>query len=122
MVKGIKMLSQTNDILEKVDSNRIADLALKLVQIPSHSGEEAEATSFLAKYLHSIGLDVEVDRSYPESPSIIAYVRGSVGGPTLQLDGHIDHGRRADVLKFEFGRPGEFEKILNDGVDMPDFF
>jgi len=90
MVKGIRMLSKINDILEKVDSSRIADLALKLVQIPSHSGEEAEATAFFAQYLHSIGLDVEVDRTYPESPSIIAYVRGSVGGPTLQLDGHID--------------------------------
>jgi acetylornithine deacetylase/succinyl-diaminopimelate desuccinylase-like protein len=84
------MLSQINDILDKVDPNRIAELAMKRVEIPSPSGEEAEATAFFAQYLRGIGLDVEVDRTYPESPSIIAYVRGSEGGPTLQLDGHID--------------------------------
>jgi len=84
------MRSQIKDILDKVEPSRIAELALKLVEIPSPSGEEAEATEYFAQCLRGIGLDVEMDRTYPESPSIIAYVRGNEGGPTLQLDGHMD--------------------------------
>lgn len=84
------MIPDIDAILKMIDANRIAELALRLVEIPSPSGLEAEVTAFFAQYLSDLGLDVDIDRTYPESPSILAYVHGCDDGPTLQLDGHID--------------------------------
>lgn len=81
---------QPQDLLNRIDRERIAQLTLDLLKFSSPSGKEAEVSEFYARHLRNLGLDVQMECSYPESPSIIAYVRGSRPGKTLQLDGHID--------------------------------
>src|SRR4030065_9643 len=85
-----RMIPGQQDLLNRVDAERISRLTLDLVRIPSPSGKEAEATEFFTDYLREVGLEVSLDETFPESPSIIAYARGSSAGATLQLDGHID--------------------------------
>jgi acetylornithine deacetylase len=73
----------------------VADLAAQLVGIesvnpalvPGGSGE-AEIASFVAAWCAARGLEVEVVGD--ERPSVIATRRGSGGGRSLLLNGHID--------------------------------
>jgi len=129
------MQKRIRDILAQVDAQRIANLTLALVNIPSPSGGETKATEYFSQYLREAGIEVQIDRSYPESPSIIAYVRGSSAGPTLQLDGHIDtvstehspgeirggrvYGRGAADMKGNLAAMAEAAMILQGaGVDL----
>jgi len=78
------------ELAGRVDPERIKNLALDLVRIPSPPGGERKVSEFYADCLREIGLEVEVDQEYPDSPSVIARLRGTDGRPTLQLDGHTD--------------------------------
>jgi acetylornithine deacetylase len=57
--------------------------------IPGAAGE-AEAAAFVARWLADAGLDVEVVEPAPGRPSVIGVARGSGGGRTLLLNGHLD--------------------------------
>jgi succinyl-diaminopimelate desuccinylase len=84
------MQDQYKTLLDRVDEQRIAQLALDLVRIPSPSGRESEVAEFYANYLQKLGLTVTFDRSYPESPSVVAKIAGDPSGKTIQFDGHSD--------------------------------
>jgi acetylornithine deacetylase len=96
-------------ILETIDANR--DKAVKFLQqmisIPSVTGDEGAIQSFLADYLKKIGLEVDmwetdwaalkkhpgyipVERGYEGRPNIVAAWKGSGGGKSLLLNGHVD--------------------------------
>lgn len=73
-----------------IDPERLMQRTLELVAVPSPSGREADAADVYARMLRSTGLDVTLDREFPESPSVIARWDGGIRGPTLQFDGHLD--------------------------------
>lgn len=77
-------------LLKRVSPDRLQDLTLDLVRIPSPTGQTREATTAYADMLRGLGLTVGLDQTYPDAPSVIARLPGIGGGPTLQLDGHID--------------------------------
>jgi acetylornithine deacetylase len=67
----------------------------RLVQINSvnpsfdaSSSGEAEIAAYIAEDMRRAGLEVEIIR--PERPSVIARLRGTGGGRSLMLNGHID--------------------------------
>ena len=51
---------------------------------------EAEAAEFVASWARGAGLEVEVEEAAPGRPNVIATARGSGGGRTLLLNGHLD--------------------------------
>ena len=77
-------------LAERVDPHRIARLTLEMVRIPSPPGQERAVSEFYAKTLREIGLNVELDEEFPDSPSVVARLAGRSAAPTLQLDGHTD--------------------------------
>ncbi len=77
-------------LAEKVDPQRIMQLTLDMVRIPSPPGQERAVSEFYADELRGAGLNVELDSEFPDSPSVVSWLRGRRGGPTLQLDGHTD--------------------------------
>lgn len=77
-------------VLDRIDSQRLLDLTLELVKIPSPTGHETEIANYYADVLREIGLDVEMDYEYPNSPTVLGWLRGAEDGPTFQLDGHTD--------------------------------
>jgi acetylornithine deacetylase/succinyl-diaminopimelate desuccinylase-like protein len=105
-------------------------LTLELVRIPSPPGEERAVAQVCAAYLRRIGLAVELDEEYPDSPSVIARLRGLEGGPTLQLDGHTDtialpgprprfedgylYGRGAEDMKGALAAMAEAARVIVD--------
>lgn len=57
--------------------------------VPGGAGEGAIAR-YIADWLAAAGLEVHLDEVRPGRPNVIALARGSGGGPTLMLNGHID--------------------------------
>jgi acetylornithine deacetylase len=74
-----------------------AELAAQLVAVdsvnptlvPNGSGEAA-AARVLAEWLETAGLEVHVEEVAPGRPNVIGVARGSAGGRTLILNGHLD--------------------------------
>ena len=77
-------------LAERVSAERLRDLTLELVRVPSPTGDSRAVSELYAERVRELGLNVEIVRDYPESPSTIARLEGSTGERTLTLDGHLD--------------------------------
>ncbi|MHB1294547.1 MAG: M20 family metallopeptidase [Anaerolineae bacterium] len=77
------------ELLDAVSTERLRDLTLDMVRIPSPTGDATAVTAYYVDTLRDLGLSVEVLDDFPGSPSTIARL-GSGQGPTLTLDGHLD--------------------------------
>jgi acetylornithine deacetylase/succinyl-diaminopimelate desuccinylase-like protein len=73
-----------------VSPERLRDLTLELVRIPSPTGDSVDVTAFYTETVRGLGLPVEMLTDYPESPSTIARWENTPDGPTITLDGHLD--------------------------------
>ena len=77
--------------------SNVVELARTLVQTESinpgldaaGSGEGA-AARVIAGWCERVGLEVEVDEPAPGRPNVVVTARGSGGGRTLLLNGHVD--------------------------------
>src|SRR5688572_11535028 len=93
-------------LISRVDADRLRDLTMEMVRIPSWPGEETAMAGHFAGLLERGGLRVEQDHACPESPSVIGRWRG-VDGPVLQFDGHTD------TVPVEHPAPYERDNILH---------
>jgi acetylornithine deacetylase len=57
--------------------------------VPGGAGE-AEVMSFAAAWLADAGLEVDLVQAAPGRPSVVATARGTGGGRSLMLNGHLD--------------------------------
>ena len=57
--------------------------------VPGGAGE-SEVAAFVADWMREAGLEVELDEAAPGRPSVVGIARGSGGGRSLMLNGHID--------------------------------
>ncbi len=57
--------------------------------VPGAAGE-AEVAAYIANWLTQAGCEVHLQEVRPGRPNVIAIVRGTGGGKTLLLNGHID--------------------------------
>jgi acetylornithine deacetylase len=75
----------------------VAELAASLIEVESinpglgvgGSGERAAAEA-VAAWARAAGLEVELHDALPGRPNVVVTARGSGGGPTLLLNGHLD--------------------------------
>ncbi|MEW9805048.1 ArgE/DapE family deacylase [Mesorhizobium marinum] len=103
------MTDRRQAVLDTIDRNRdkAVEFLRKMVSIPSVTGDEAAIQAFVAGYMATIGLDVDmwetdweelkkhpgyrpVDRGYEGRPNIVATRKGTGGGRSLLLNGHTD--------------------------------
>jgi acetylornithine deacetylase/succinyl-diaminopimelate desuccinylase-like protein len=82
------------DLLKRIsphiDREWIASRTVELVQISSVTLEEGEVCRFYGRMLEELGVEVERRRVSPGRDNLYARIRGSGGGPTLMLNGHLD--------------------------------
>jgi acetylornithine deacetylase len=90
--------NDTSRVMAAVNERRLLELERKSIRIPSSTFEEGTIADFYANYMSEIGLDVEMmDVIHPFDTGIksrqpIGRLKGSGGGPTLMLNGHMDPG------------------------------
>jgi acetylornithine deacetylase/succinyl-diaminopimelate desuccinylase-like protein len=78
-------------ITQAIDRQRLVDTAVRLVSIPSRTGEAGAAADCFSALLAEHGFTVERHAGgHPAAPAVAARLAGSAAGPTLQFDGHLD--------------------------------
>ena len=75
--------------LERLLSDLVAIDSMNSDLVPGAAGEAAIA-AFIADWLRAAGLEVRVEEVQPGRPNVIGIARGSGGGRSLLLNGHID--------------------------------
>jgi acetylornithine deacetylase/succinyl-diaminopimelate desuccinylase-like protein len=78
------------ELLGRVDAERLQRTTLELARIRSYTGDTREAAEAYARRLEENGLDVEILRDFPNDPCVVARLRGAGRGPTLEFNGHLD--------------------------------
>ena len=98
--EGSKMQKRLDSgpAISTVDERRILELEQRSIRIASSTFEEGEIADLYASRMADIGLDVEMmEVTHPQDPAKksrqpIGRLRGTGGGPTLMLNGHMDPG------------------------------
>lgn len=91
-----------NAISEAVERRRGEALSFLqgLIRTPSPSGREAEAAEMVAEKMRAVGFEVKVDGLH----DVMATLKGSGGGRSLLLNGHLDHVPVGDMIDPYSGR------------------
>src|SRR5215208_3086931 len=97
-------------VLARVDDEEIVRLASDLIRIPSFTTEETACAEWLATYLSDAGLEVDLQEVRPGRKQTIAWLRGSDGGRSIMLNGHIDIDPLADGWTRD-----PFSPVVEDG-------
>jgi acetylornithine deacetylase len=77
------------DTPEKLLSDLVAINSINPDLIPGSPGE-AEIAHFIANWSEQAGLEVHLHEPLPGRPNVVAIARGTGGGKSLMLNGHID--------------------------------
>ena len=77
-------------VLARIDDEEVVRLACDLIRIPSFTTEETPLAEWLANYLADQGLAVTMQEIEPGRKQTIARLRGTGGGRSIMLNGHID--------------------------------
>jgi acetylornithine deacetylase len=78
-----------NRQLEQLIGDLVAINSINPDLVPGTPGE-AQIAQAVAAWLEAAGLEVQMDESMSGRPSVVGIARGSGGGKTLLLNGHID--------------------------------
>jgi acetylornithine deacetylase/succinyl-diaminopimelate desuccinylase-like protein len=73
-----------------VDRNRLVDLAMRLVSVPSFTGSEEPLARVMGTVLEELGLTVQWQQVEYGRANVLGTWAGSGGGPTLMFNGHMD--------------------------------
>jgi acetylornithine deacetylase/succinyl-diaminopimelate desuccinylase-like protein len=74
-----------------VSRDRLVETAIRLVEVPSRTGEAGAVSDRLAEILEADGFSVERPTGgYDAAPAVAVRFDSGRPGPTLQFDGHLD--------------------------------
>jgi succinyl-diaminopimelate desuccinylase len=80
----------SKELVSSVDPEKLKNMTLDLVRIPSPTGHSDDVSEFYAEYLKKIGLQPEIEQVIPGAPNVLATVKGYDPGPKLTLLAHLD--------------------------------
>jgi len=76
---------------DAINRDRLIETAVRLIEIPSPTGDAAAVSDCLADMLACEGFEVErPDGGYPRSPAVAVRFSTEKPGRTLQFNGHLD--------------------------------
>lgn len=94
LVTGAVDLGPGRNLDDALDVDRMIAACQELSRIPSLSGDEAAAARALADILRGLGYDqVEID----DKSNVLGWIEGVGEGPTLLVNGHLDHVPPGDM-------------------------
>lgn len=108
--------------MSRVSTEELAELTSRLIKIPSHwdvPSKEVEVVKAVAQFLNSEGIPYELQHVEDERYNIIACLKGTGGGKSLSLAGHLDTVPPYNMKVDPFGGKIEDERVWGRGtVDM----
>jgi acetylornithine deacetylase len=97
-------------VLDSIDRGAMLTLAQELIKIPSFKTEETAVARYLGEYFRQHGYEVQLQEVEPGRFQTIAVLKGSGGGKSLMLNGHID----IDPLALGWKRDPWTPRVEND--------
>jgi succinyl-diaminopimelate desuccinylase len=83
--------SLSERLQKAVNRKRLIDTAIRLIAVPSPTGEAGAVANCLADLLHAEGFTVERPAaSHPAAPAVVVRLGTAKPGRTLQFNGHLD--------------------------------
>lgn len=87
-----------NDLVElrsrlerHVSRERLIDTAVRLIEVPSPTGQGGAVADRLAAILDRDGFSIQrPDANHPAAPAVVARLESGTSGKTLQFNGHLD--------------------------------
>jgi acetylornithine deacetylase/succinyl-diaminopimelate desuccinylase-like protein len=83
-------------IVDAVDESLVLDLARRVIEIPSATGEEEDFARFLVETMRSAGFGAKLQEIYPGRVNAVGVLRGGSRGASVLLSGHMDTSVRGD--------------------------
>jgi len=87
-------MKEVNDAIDRyINADEVVKLCQDLIRIPSHSQHperEKEVGDFIARFLRENGMEVAVEPVEGERSNVTCVLRGTGGGRSLMLNGHLD--------------------------------
>ncbi|MDP2931954.1 MAG: M20/M25/M40 family metallo-hydrolase [Chloroflexota bacterium] len=77
-------------VLEQIDKEELANLAISLGDIYSPPGQEKPVAEFVQTWLQREGFETRVLALVPERPNVVGILPGSGGGYSLAFNSHMD--------------------------------
>lgn len=77
-------------VLACVRDDEVVSFLADLCEIPSATGHELGAATFIRDRLTELGVDARIQHFDDDRANVIATLHGTGGGPTLMLNGHLD--------------------------------
>ena len=87
---GLTLSDIQQKVLDRIDDEEIVRLASDLIRVPSFTTEETPCAEWIANYLGDQGLSPELQEIEPGRKQTVARLRGTGGGRSIMLNGHID--------------------------------
>jgi acetylornithine deacetylase len=73
-----------------IDRDRLVELAIRLVSIPSFTGSEQDCAEAVREMLEGMGLHVQWQQVEDGRANVLGTWAGTGGGPSLMFNGHLD--------------------------------
>ena len=86
-----------DDVLARIDSQEVVDLALALGNIDSPTGSEGEAGRFVRDWLSANGFRPRTFALTEDRINVAAWIEGTGGGYSLIFNSHLDTTLRRDA-------------------------
>jgi acetylornithine deacetylase len=74
----------------RIQRDRLVELAIRLVSVPSFTGSEQAIAEVVGDVLESVGLHVQWQQVEDGRANVLGTWPGAGGGPTLMFNGHMD--------------------------------
>lgn len=77
-------------VLANLRDDEVVDFLAQICEIPSPTGHELAVATYIRDRLLGIGVEARVQQFDHDRANVIGHLRGTGGGPTLMLNGHLD--------------------------------
>jgi len=77
-------------VVQSVDATEVVELVKSLIRIPSLQDEETKVACFIAQFMETNGIEVEMHEVEPGRFQPVGWIRGTGEGPSLAFCGHMD--------------------------------
>ena len=102
-------------VLQNLDNSEVVEFLAEICEIASPTGHELAVATHIRDRLAEIGVEARLQQFDDDRANVLGYLRGTGGGATLMLNGHLDTSYTGEEP--ELAGPGYKNKAVFVGDD-----